>query len=114
MSGGDFHFGDRVNIVGGQNHQGIVHHNYAAPQGTLEEHLKEVVQLALALRGDVPHDTDRASIDDALPALAADASAEPPAQRQSLMALAAIAATVGTVGEPLLGSVKAALELLGR
>lgn len=42
------------------------------------------------------------------------ASAEPPARRRSLMALAAIAATVGAVGEPLLGSVKAALELLGR
>ncbi|MFD9289225.1 hypothetical protein ACFWBV_13210 [Streptomyces sp. NPDC060030] len=111
MSGGDFQFGDRVSIVGGQGHRGIVHHNHAAPQRTLEEQLGEVVQLALALRGDVPDDTDRASIDHALPALAAD---EPPARRRSLMALAAIAATVGAVGEPLLGSVKAALELLGR
>ncbi|MEU5718571.1 hypothetical protein AB0G71_22875 [Streptomyces sp. NPDC020403] len=114
MSGGDFQFGDRVSIVGGQGHQGIVHHNHAAPQRTLEEQLREVVQLALALRSDVPDDTDRASIDHALPALADDASAEPPARRRSLMALAAIAATVGAVGEPLLGSVKAALELLGR
>ncbi|MFI7006835.1 hypothetical protein [Streptomyces sp. NPDC050145] len=116
MTSGDFQFGDRVSIIGGQGHQGIVHH-HNAPQRTLEEQLREVVQLAQALRGDVPAE-DRSSIDGALPALvgdpAADASTAPPERRRSLMALAAIAATIGTVGEPLLGSVKAALELLGR
>lgn len=106
------HVGDNVTIVGGQNHHGIVHHNYA-PQRTLEEQLTEVVRLAQVLRGDVSDAADRAALDGALPALAADAATEPATRRRSLMALAAIAATIGTVGEPLLNSVKAALELLG-
>lgn len=113
MTSDNIQFGDRVTIVGGQNHQGIVHHNHA-PQRTLEEQLREVLQLAQALRGDLADETDRATLDDALPALTDATPAQLPARRRSLMALAAIAATVGAVGEPLLGAVKAALELLAR
>jgi hypothetical protein len=109
MTGGGNHYGDRVTIHGGTGHQGIVHH-HAAPQQSLEDTLRAVVELARALRGEV-HPEDRASIDDALPVLAAGPSAEPAGRRRSLMALAA---TVGSVGQPLLESVRAALDLLGR
>ena len=112
MTGGKYHFGDEVNINGGDGHTGIVHNHYA-PQASLEETLRAVVELARALRGEVS-DEDRASIDDALPVLVTGPSAEPTTRRRSLMALAAIAATVGTVGQPLLDSIRAALELLGR
>ncbi|MER8231181.1 hypothetical protein [Streptomyces sp. NPDC094049] len=112
MTGGDQHFGDVVNIHGGQHHQGIVHHHHA-PAPTLQETLKAVADLARALRGEVPEE-DRASIDAALPVLAAEPAAGPGAQRRSLMALAAVAVAVGTVGQPLLDTVRAALDLLGR
>ncbi|MCX4788851.1 hypothetical protein OG369_22540 [Streptomyces sp. NBC_01221] len=112
MTGGNYHFGDEVVINGGDGHTGIVH-NHHAPQPTLEDTLRAVVELARALRGEVPEE-DQASIDNALPVLAAGPSAEPAPRRRSLMALAAIAATVGTIGQPLLDSVRAALELLGR
>ncbi|MEV4425511.1 hypothetical protein ACN9M0_16700 [Streptomyces sp. R-07] len=109
-SGNHHYYGDAVNIHGGQGHTGIVH-NHHAPQANLDETLRAVVELAKALRGEVPEE-DRASIDDALPVLADGPSAEPVARRRSLMALAAIAATVGAIGQPLLDSVRAALELL--
>ncbi|MER5201785.1 hypothetical protein [Streptomyces sp. NPDC002825] len=111
-SGNHHYYGDAVNINGGQGHTGIVHHHHA-PQATLEETLRAVVELARALRGEVPEE-DRSSIDDALPVLAAGPSAEPATRRRSLMALAAVAATVGAIGQPLLDSVRAALELVGR
>ncbi|MEV6162875.1 hypothetical protein AB0L71_13280 [Streptomyces sp. NPDC052052] len=112
MTGGNYHFGDEVNIYGGSGHTGIAH-NHHAPQPTLEETLRTVVELARALRSEVPEE-DRASIDGALPVLADGPSAEPTTRRRSLMALAAIAATVGSIGQPLLESVRAALELIGR
>ncbi|WP_369145073.1 hypothetical protein [Streptomyces sp. R44] len=110
-SGNHHYYGDAVNINGGQGHTGIVHHH--APQASLEETLRAVVELARALRGEVPEE-DRSSIDDALPVLAAGPSAEAGSRRRSLMALAAVAATVGAIGQPLLDSVRAALELLAR
>jgi hypothetical protein len=114
MTGGDIHMGDNVTMYGGQGNQGIVHHTYAPP-ATLEERLTEVVRLARALRATGIDDaTDRAALDDALPVLAPGAAPDEPARRGSLRALAGIAATVGAVGEPLLNSVKAALELMGR
>ncbi|MEU6663087.1 hypothetical protein [Streptomyces sp. NPDC046821] len=112
MTGGDFQFGDRVVINGGDGHTGIVH-NHHAPQPTLEETLRAVVELARALRGDVPEE-DQASIDEVLPVLAAGPSAEPATRRRSLMALAAIASTIGAIGQPLLDTVRSALDLLGR
>ncbi|GGU78351.1 hypothetical protein GCM10010275_11360 [Streptomyces litmocidini] len=111
MRAGDNHHGDVVNMHGGHHNQGIVHHH--APRPTPEETLRAVVELARALRGEVPEE-DRASIDDALPVLAAGPSAGPTARRRSLMALAAVAATVGAIGQPLLDSVRAALELIAR
>ncbi|MEU0406172.1 hypothetical protein ABZ318_39480 [Streptomyces sp. NPDC006197] len=112
MTGDNNYYGDAVNIHGGRGHTGIVHHHHA-PQATLEETLRAVVELARALRGAVPEE-DRASIDDALPVLTDGPAAEPAARRRSLMALAAVAATVGAIGQPLLDSVRAALELIAR
>uniref|UniRef100_A0AAU3H5C8 Uncharacterized protein n=1 Tax=Streptomyces sp. NBC_01401 TaxID=2903854 RepID=A0AAU3H5C8_9ACTN len=112
MTGDNYHFGDSVNINGGHGHTGIAHHHHA-PQPSLDETLRAVIEMARALRGEVS-DEGRASIDGALPALAADGSANPVARRRSLAAVAAVAASVGAIGQPLLDTIKSALELLGR
>ncbi|MEU7070786.1 hypothetical protein AB0B30_07935 [Streptomyces narbonensis] len=107
------HYGDRVNMIGGTGNQGIVHHHAPQPQPTLEEALRTVVTLMGQLRAEVPSE-DRGSFDDALPVLAADeAVTAPPERRRALLTVAGIAAMLGTVGTPLLGSARAALELLG-
>ncbi|WP_329622575.1 hypothetical protein OG357_20785 [Streptomyces sp. NBC_01255] len=115
--GGNNHgSGDVVNIFGGQGHTGIVN-NPAPPQQqpALEAALRTVVELMEQLRADVGPE-DRRSFDEALPVLEADAAdpaVETPVRRRALLAVAGIAALLGTAGASLLDAARAALELLG-
>ncbi|MBD0707229.1 MULTISPECIES: hypothetical protein [unclassified Streptomyces] len=109
MTGGNQHFGDVVNINGGDGHTGIVHHHHA-PGLTPEQAEALVAGLARALRGEVPAGY-RDSIDEALPALAEGASVAPAVRRRSLRALETVAVGVGTIGQPLLEAVRTALDL---
>ncbi|MEU9856928.1 hypothetical protein [Streptomyces sp. NPDC047974] len=111
MSDSTHHYhGDVVNMHGGQGNQGIVHHHAPAPALTPEQALAAVRELAEALRTQLP-DADREALDEGLAGL--DEAAAGPERRRTLLAIAGIAATVGTLGQPLLDSVRAALELLG-
>ncbi|MEU3395982.1 DUF5955 family protein [Streptomyces filamentosus] len=111
MSGDHHHyFGDVVNMRDGQGNQGIVHHHAPAAPVTREQALRAVRELAEALRTELP-EPDRQALDEELAALGG--SGEGPPRRRTLLAIAGIAASVGALGQPLLDSVRAALELLG-
>ncbi|MGW4705522.1 hypothetical protein [Streptomyces sp. NPDC004285] len=104
MSGDHYH-GDVVNMHGGQGNQGIVHH-HASPD--LERALAVVLQRVEELRGSLPAGALE-SVDGATTDLAV-----PDRRGGALQVLQAVAATVGGIGQPLLDSVRAALELLAR
>ncbi|AJF65931.1 hypothetical protein [Streptomyces vietnamensis] len=102
---GDNFYGDVVNMHGGTNNQGIVHH-HASPD--LERALADVLARIEELRGQVePEVAER--LDGASAGLAV-----PQARRGGLVLLRDLAVTVGAIGQPLLDSVRAALELLAR
>ncbi|MGW4051268.1 hypothetical protein ACWENA_10595 [Streptomyces sp. NPDC004779] len=105
--------GDTVNMYGGRDNDGIVHHHYApVPALTPEqaEALAVVRSLAAALRAQLP-EADQEALDEGLAGLGEAAAGSD--RRRRLFAIAGIAATVGALGQPLLDSVRAALELLG-
>ncbi|WP_031098332.1 hypothetical protein [Streptomyces sp. NRRL S-15] len=104
MSGDSYHIGDQVSMYGGTGNQGIVHNTFgssgaepASPE--LQEAVQELLRLLV--------------LDDNLPALTGEAGARQPEERhRALMAVAGIAATVSTVGEPVVEAVRKVLELL--
>ncbi|MEU3610620.1 hypothetical protein AB0E83_35080 [Streptomyces sp. NPDC035033] len=104
--------GDTVNMYDGQHNTGIVHNHAPAPALTPEqaEALAVVRSLAAALRGQLP-EADREALDAGLAGLGEAAAGTD--RRRTLFAIAGIAATVGALGQPLLDSVRAALELFG-
>ncbi|WP_426364637.1 hypothetical protein [Streptomyces sp. E-08] len=102
---GDNYYGDVVNMHGGQGNQGIVHH-HGSPD--LERALAAVLQRVEELRGSLPAGALE-SVDGAATDLAV-----PDRRPAALQVLQAVAATVGGIGQPLLDSVRAALELLAR
>ncbi|MFG2330081.1 hypothetical protein ACGFMM_10685 [Streptomyces sp. NPDC048604] len=110
---GNHNYGQQVNVYGGRgNHGSIVnHHAPAAPAG-LEDALRAVLEQAARVRGQLAP-SDARSVDETLPVLDPDAPAPPEDRRRALLTVAGVAATVGAVAQPLLDSVRAALELLG-
>ncbi|MEU4274441.1 hypothetical protein AB0F57_05770 [Streptomyces tanashiensis] len=102
---GDNYYGDVVNMHGGQGNQGIVHH-HGSPD--LERALAAVLQRVEELRASLPAGAVE-SVDGATADLAV-----PDRRRGALQVLQAVAATAGGIGQPLLDSVRAALELLAR
>ncbi|MFF2043141.1 hypothetical protein ACFVVX_22230 [Kitasatospora sp. NPDC058170] len=116
MSGDHIH-GDVVNMHGGSNNQGIVHHHAPEPgdrsgSAELAAAVRALVVLLTELRDGVAP-LDAASIDEALPAIAAGRGAAPQERHRALMAVAGIAATVGAVGAPVVDAVRRVLDLLG-
>ncbi|GHE66383.1 hypothetical protein CP980_16005 [Streptomyces vinaceus] len=117
MSGDSYYFGRTVNMHGGTHNTGMVNHgpdpaSVRPADPALAEAVRELVVLLAELREQVSPLTAR-SLDDALPALAADSDAVPPEERhRALMAVAGIAATAGALGQPVLDAVRAVLELL--
>ncbi|GLV83034.1 hypothetical protein Slala03_27230 [Streptomyces lavendulae subsp. lavendulae] len=105
--------GDTVNMYGGQDNKGIVHHHAAPPARSPEQAVRELLALLAELRAHVPAESAR-YIDSALPAITADPAAVAPEERhRALLAVAGIAATVGAVGVPVVEAVRALLALLG-
>ncbi|MET9434000.1 hypothetical protein [Streptomyces sp. NPDC006551] len=118
MSENNHYYGNTVNMHGGTGNIGMVNHQSGtvgaqASSPALEAAVRELIQLLQELRSNVTPVTAQ-SIDEALPALAAPASEAPPEdRRRALMTVAGIAATAGAIGQPVLDSVRAVLELIG-
>ncbi|MFD8027095.1 hypothetical protein [Streptomyces lavendulae] len=104
--------GDTVNMYGGQDNKGIVHHHAAPPARSPEQAVRELLALLAELRAQVPAESAR-YIDSALPAITADPAVAPEERHRALLAVAGIAATVGAVGVPVVEAVRALLALLG-
>ncbi|MFE4330266.1 hypothetical protein ACFRQM_12585 [Streptomyces sp. NPDC056831] len=113
MSNGDsYHYGnnihgDNVNMYGGTNNKGIV--NQQSPE--LPVAIGELVRLLQNLHGHLAPASARV-IDDSLPAITSGTSA-PQERHRALIAVATIAATVGTLGQPVADAVDKILGLLG-
>ncbi|MEK2493883.1 hypothetical protein WN990_30450 [Kitasatospora purpeofusca] len=116
MSGDHFH-GDVVNMYGGTNNEGIVHHHAPVADGgpatdELTRAVRELITMLGELRdGVAPMAAE--SIDEALPAIVVGPQAVPRERHRALMAVAGIAATVGAVGAPVVEAVQRVLGLLG-
>lgn len=116
MSGDNYYFGDNVTMHGGTNNIGMIKN--AAPAAApasdpaLQSAIDELVRLVAELRERVSP-VDAQTIDDSLPALRADAEAEPQERHRALMAINGIAAIVGILGVPVVDAVRKVMELLG-
>ncbi|ROQ68132.1 hypothetical protein EDD93_2588 [Streptomyces sp. 840.1] len=108
--------GDNVNMYGGTGNTGIQNNHFAQPAAgpaspELRAAVGELLRLVGELRGKLPPAGARA-LDDNLPALTGQADA-PEERHRALLAVAGIAATVSTVGEPVVEAVRKVLGLLG-
>ncbi|MFG2598822.1 DUF5955 family protein [Streptomyces sp. NPDC048462] len=111
--------GDNVNMYGGSGNTGIQNNHFAQPAAgpaspELRAAVGELLRLVGELRERLPPSGARA-LDDNLPALTGQADAPQAAQERhrALLAVAGIAATVSTVGEPVVEAVRKVLGLLG-
>ncbi|MFE7565511.1 hypothetical protein ACFU76_00875 [Streptomyces sp. NPDC057539] len=118
MSTGNQHYyfggGDHVSMYGGSGNIGIdkrVTPVQELPQA-VQEALGELLSLIQELRAQVPPVSSDA-LDDALPALRAEADVQPPERHRALLAVAGIAATIGALGVPVVEAVNKVLELMG-
>jgi hypothetical protein len=118
MSGGDQHYyfggGDHVAMHGGSGNVGIDKRVLPAQElpPAVQEALGELLGLLRELRAQVAPASAEA-LDTALPALQAEADIPPQERHRALLAVAGIAATIGTVGGPVVEAVNKVLELLG-
>lgn len=117
MSGGQHYYfgsGDHVTMHGGTGNTGIDKRVAAAqeqPQA-VQEALSELLTLLQELRAQVPP-ASAGALDDSLPALRADADVQPQERHRALLAVAGIAATIGSLGVPVVEAVNKVLELIG-
>lgn len=116
MSGDTYYFGDNVHMQGGRNNTGMIKQSAPAGAGTASPALREAAadlhRLIPELR-EVLSSVNAQAVDDVLPDISVDGSTQPQERHRALMAVAGIAATVGTVGQPVLDAVNKLLELLG-
>ncbi|MFB8247970.1 hypothetical protein ACFC5X_23345 [Streptomyces sp. NPDC055952] len=112
MSGNNYYYGDNVSMHGGSGNTGIVKNGAGAEADpALRLALAELLQGVRELREQLPQPSVQL-IDESLPVLAADAA--PPAERhRALLAVAAIAAAVGAVGQPVAEAANRILQMLG-
>ncbi|MGC5039482.1 MULTISPECIES: hypothetical protein [unclassified Streptomyces] len=112
MSGNSYHYGDSVTMHGGSGNTGIVKNGTTGDvDPALRLALAELLQGVRELREQLPQPSVQL-IDESLPVLAADAA--PPQERhRALMAVAAIAAAVGAVGQPVAEAANRVLQMLG-
>ncbi|MEW2273512.1 hypothetical protein GTY41_26345 [Streptomyces sp. SID685] len=114
MSGGSYFYGDNVNMHGGTGNIGIVRNQGGAPTAqdpALAAALAELRRLVAELRAQVP-ESSAALLDESVPAATADAAVPAPERHRALMAIAGIAATVGTVGQPVAEAVRAIIGMI--
>ncbi|MFF7732374.1 MULTISPECIES: hypothetical protein [unclassified Streptomyces] len=111
MSGNNYHYGDSVTMHGGSGNTGIVKNG--SPGDTdpaLRLALAQLIREVQELRDQLPQPSAQL-IDDSLPVLAADAA--PPQERhRALLAVAAIAAAVGSVGQPVAEAANRILQMV--
>ncbi|MQY35527.1 hypothetical protein SRB17_35050 [Streptomyces sp. RB17] len=115
MSGGNYYYGDNVNMYGGQGNQGIVKNQVgggAGPDPALVAALAELHRLIAELRAQVPAPSAQL-LDESLPALSPDTAVPAQERHRALMAIAGIAATVGAVGQPVAEAVRAVIGMIG-
>jgi hypothetical protein len=117
MSGNNYYYGDNVNMYGGQGNQGIVKTQLGTGGAdqvnpALIAALAELHRLIGELRAQVPAASAQL-LDESLPAVSADAAVPAQERHRALMAIAGIAATVGTVGRPVTEAVQAVIGMLG-
>jgi hypothetical protein len=116
MSGDNYYFGDNVTMHGGRNNTGMIKNSGTSDTQevppALTEALAELHHLLQDLRAQVPPASVQA-IDDSLPSITTDAPVPQQERHRALMAVAGIAATVGTVGRPVLEAVNKILDLVG-
>ncbi|MDI3402355.1 hypothetical protein [Streptomyces cavernicola] len=112
-SGGDsYYFGDSVNMYGGRENTGIDKRQTALDTERLTEELLPMIrELRDLLAAEAPASAQ--VIDDNLPVIASGADASPERRRGALYAVAAIAATVSTVGPPIVEAANKLIALLG-
>ncbi|MGW3987679.1 hypothetical protein [Streptomyces sp. NPDC004830] len=112
MSGNNYYYGDNVSMHGGSGNTGIVKNGGAGDTDpALRLALAELLQGVRELREQLPQPSVQL-IDESLPVLAADAA--PPQERhRALLAVAAIAAAVGAVGQPVAEAANRILQMLG-
>ncbi|MBO0918545.1 DUF5955 family protein [Streptomyces laculatispora] len=110
--------GDNVNMYGGSGNTGIQNNHFTpsaeAVPPELREAVRELLRLVGELRGQLPPASVRV-LDDNLPALTGQGvpPQAPEERHRALLAVAGIAATVSTVGEPVVEAVRKVLGLLG-
>ncbi|MFC9126943.1 hypothetical protein ACFT4A_08865 [Streptomyces sp. NPDC057099] len=111
MSGNNYYYGDNVSMHGGSGNTGIVKNGATGDvDPALRLALAELLQGVRELREQLPQPSAQL-IDESLPVLAADAA--PPQERhRALMAVAAIAAAVGAVGQPVAEAANRVLQML--
>ncbi|MFF2806605.1 hypothetical protein ACFVT2_05375 [Streptomyces sp. NPDC058000] len=118
MNGGDQHYyfgsGDHVTMHGGSGNVGIDKRVTPAQELTpaVQEALCELLFLVQELRGQVPQPSADV-LGDSLPALRAEADVPQQERHRALYAVAGIAATVGSLGVPIVEAVNKVLGLLG-
>ncbi|MFB6843928.1 hypothetical protein ACFCXS_03490 [Streptomyces sp. NPDC056373] len=111
MSGNNYHYGDNVNMHGGSGNTGIVKNGTTGDTDpALRLALAELIREVRELRDQLPQPSAQL-IDESLPVLAADAA---PAQERhrALLAVAAIAAAVGAVGQPVAEAANRILQMV--
>lgn len=112
MSGNNYYYGDNVTMHGGSGNTGIVKNGATgdAMDPALRLAIAELLQGVRELRDQLPQPSAQL-IDESLPVLSADAA--PPEERhRALMAVAAIAAAVGAVGQPVAEAANRILQML--
>ncbi|MDQ1007445.1 hypothetical protein QFZ82_001930 [Streptomyces sp. V4I23] len=117
MSGDSYFFGDNVNMHGGSGNTGIVKNQGAAAAAppvspAVQAAVEELLRLVEELRDKLPPASAQV-LDDSLPDVTADATAQPQIRNRALLAIAGIAATVGAIGQPVLDAANSLMELLG-
>ncbi|WP_408057766.1 hypothetical protein OG542_16910 [Streptomyces violaceus] len=108
----NYHFGDNVNMHGGSGNTGIVKNGATGDSldPTLRRAMAELLQGVRELREQLPQPSAQL-IDESLPVLSADAVPQEE-RRRALMAVAAIAAAVGAVGQPVAEAANRILQML--
>ncbi|MER7897438.1 hypothetical protein ABTX62_15290 [Streptomyces sp. NPDC096046] len=111
MNGNNYYYGDNVSMHGGSGNTGIVKNGATGDADpALRLALAELIREVGELRDRLPQPSAQL-IDESLPVLAAEAA--PPAERhRALLAVAAIAAAVGAVGQPVAEAANRILQMV--
>ncbi|MEE1756838.1 hypothetical protein [Streptomyces sp. SP18CS02] len=119
MSGDSYYYGPNVNMRGGTGNIGMVNNHGAtgsAPAASpeMQAAVAELLRLVDELRDKISPATAEA-LDETLPAVAAPGDDGRQQQRRmALLTLSGIAATAGSLGQPVVDAVNRVLELLAQ